>query len=68
MGAASAGGAVGYLAVALGNNQGGRVGHALVVGYLALGVLAYWLTSKRFGNYALLYLAAGLAVAAGAFL
>jgi mannose PTS system EIID component len=68
VGAASAGGAVAYLAVSLGSNQGGRVGHALAVGYLALGVLAYWLSGKRFGNYALLYLAAGLAVAAGALL
>ena len=68
VGAASAGGAVAYLAISLGANQGGRVGNALAVGYLALGVLAYWLTSKRFGNYALLYLAAGLAVAAGALL
>jgi mannose PTS system EIID component len=68
VGAASAGAAVAYLASSLGSNQGGKEGLALAVGYLALGVLAYWLTSKRFGNYALLYLAAALAVAAGAFL
>lgn len=68
VGAASAGGAVAYLAISLGRHQGGEIGYALEVAYLALGVLAYWLVSKRFGNYALLYLAAGLAVAAGAFL
>ncbi|HYV45148.1 MAG TPA: PTS system mannose/fructose/sorbose family transporter subunit IID [Myxococcaceae bacterium] len=68
VGAASAGAAVAYLAASLGSNQGGKEGAVLAVGYLALGVFAYWLTSKRFGNYALLYLAAALAVAAGAFL
>jgi len=68
VGAASAGGAVAYLSMSLGANQGGQVGNLLAGGYLGLGVLAYWLVSKRFGNYALLYLAASLAVAAGAFL
>lgn len=68
VGAGSAGGAAAYLAISLGQNNGGPAGCALEAGYLALGAIAYWLASRRFRNYALLYLAALVAVAAGALL
>lgn len=66
--AASAGAAAAYLAMTMGANRGGALGYALAAGCLLLGVVAYWLVTLRFSNYALLYLAALLAVAAGVFL
>jgi PTS system mannose-specific IID component len=66
--AACAGAAAAYLAMSFGAHQGGAWGYALAAGCLLLGAGAYWLVTLRFSSYALLFLAALLAVAAGAFL
>lgn len=66
--AACGGGLAAYLALDFGANQGGLSGGMMASGCLALGALSYWLASKRFTSHALLYLAAVLATAAGAFL
>ncbi|WP_257453371.1 PTS system mannose/fructose/sorbose family transporter subunit IID [Archangium lipolyticum] len=66
--AACAGGLAAWLAVTFGANAGGRFAPLLSAGCLALGVLSYFLVSRRVPNYVVLYLAAGLACAAGAFL
>ena len=66
--AASAGGLAAWLAVSFGANAGGAHAPLLAAGCLALGVASYVLVSRRVPNYVVLYLAAGLACAAGAFL
>jgi mannose PTS system EIID component len=66
--AACSGGLSAWLAVTFGVKAGGQ--HALLLssGCLVLGVASYLLVSRRVPNYVVLYLAAGLACAAGAFL
>ncbi|HSP78847.1 MAG TPA: PTS system mannose/fructose/sorbose family transporter subunit IID [Myxococcaceae bacterium] len=66
--AACAGGLAAWLAVTFGVNAGGQYALVLSAGCLALGVAAYLLVARRVPNYVVLYLAAGLACAAGAFL
>ncbi|XXF77267.1 PTS system mannose/fructose/sorbose family transporter subunit IID [Myxococcaceae bacterium GXIMD 01537] len=66
--AACAGGLAAYLATTFGRNAGGAHAVALAAGCLALGVVSFVLVNRRVPNYAVLYLAAGLACAAGAFL
>jgi len=66
--AACAGGLAAWLAVDLGRTAGGDQAPWLVAGCLALGVASYVLVQQRVPNYVVLYLAAGLACAAGAFL
>lgn len=66
--AASAGGLAAWLALTFGALQGGLWGPVLAAGCLGMGVLSYVLVGRRVSNYALLYLAAALAVLAGAFL
>jgi PTS system mannose-specific IID component len=66
--AACAGGLAAWLAVNFGANAGGAHAPLLAAGCLALGVASYVLVSRRVPNYVVLYLAAGLACAAGAFL
>jgi PTS system mannose-specific IID component len=66
--AACAGGLAAWLAVSFGASAGGRFALVLSVGCLALGVVSYFLVARRVPNYVVLYLAAGLACAAGAFL
>lgn len=66
--AAFAGGLAAWLAVDLGRTAGGDHARWLVAGCLVLGVVSYMLVQQRVPNYVVLYLAAGLACAAGAFL
>lgn len=66
--AACAGGLAAWLAFSLGFSQGGFHGGLLTALCLLLGGLAYWLAPRRRADYTLLYLAAGLAVVAGALL
>lgn len=66
--AACAGGLAAWLAVTFGANAGGRFAPLLSAGCLALGVVSYLLVARRIPNYVVLYLAAGLACVAGAFL
>jgi PTS system mannose-specific IID component len=66
--AACAGGLAAWLAVDLGYTAGGDHAPWLVAGCLVLGVVSYVLVQQRVPNYVVLYLAAGLACAAGAFL
>jgi PTS system mannose-specific IID component len=66
--AACAGGLAAWLAVTFGVNAGGRFAPLLSAGCLALGVVSYLLVARRVPNYVVLYLAAGLACVAGAFL
>ncbi|AKJ07602.1 PTS system, mannose-specific IID component [Archangium gephyra] len=66
--AACAGGLAAWLAVTFGANAGGRFAPVLSAGCLALGVVSYLLVARRVPNYVVLYLAAGLACVAGAFL
>ncbi|MFL5343884.1 MAG: PTS system mannose/fructose/sorbose family transporter subunit IID [Hyalangium sp.] len=66
--AACAGGTAAWLSVDLGRTAGGDHAPFLVAGCLALGVVSYVLVQQRVPNYVVLYLAAGLACAAGAFL
>jgi len=63
-----AGGLAAWLAVSFGANAGGAHAPLLAAGCLALGVASYVLVSRRVPNYVVLYLAAILAGAAGAFL
>ncbi|WP_375768098.1 PTS system mannose/fructose/sorbose family transporter subunit IID [Archangium gephyra] len=66
--AACAGGLAAWLAVSFGKSAGGRFAPLLSAGCLALGVVSYLLVARRVPNYVVLYLAAGLACVAGAFL
>jgi PTS system mannose-specific IID component len=66
--AASAGGLAAWLAVSFGASAGGSRAPFLAAGCLALGVVSYVLVNRRVPNYVVLYVAAGLACAAGAFL
>jgi mannose PTS system EIID component len=66
--AACAGGLAAWLAVTFGANAGGRFAPLLSAGCLALGGVSYLLVARRVPNYVVLYLAAGLACVAGAFL
>jgi PTS system mannose-specific IID component len=66
--AACAGGLAAWLAMDLGTTAGGDHAPWLVAGCLASGVVSYILVQLRVPNYVVLYLAAGLACAAGAFL
>ncbi len=66
--AASAGGMAAWLAAAFGTNAGGKYAPLLWAVCLALGAASYVLVARRVPNYVVLYVAAGLACAAGAFL
>ncbi len=66
--AACAGGSAAFLATAFGRNAGGADAPLLAAGCLVLGVVSYLLVNRRVPNYLVLYVAAGLACAAGAFL
>jgi PTS system mannose-specific IID component len=66
--AACAGGLAAWLAASFGATAGGRFAPLLSVGCLGMGVVSYLLVARRVPNYVVLYLAAGLACAAGAFL
>lgn len=66
--AVSAGGLAAYLALKLGAQVGGVHAPWLSAGCLMLGALGYFLVARGMPRYALLYLAALLAVIAGEFL
>lgn len=66
--AACAGGLAAWLAFTFGAKAGGRFAPLLSAGCLALGVVSYLMVARRVPNYVVLYLAAGLACVAGAFL
>jgi PTS system mannose-specific IID component len=66
--AASAGAVAAWLAIVFGQNEEASWAPILAGGCLVVGALGYWLVAKRISKYAVLYLAAALAVAAGAFL
>jgi len=66
--AGSAGGLAAWLAAAFGTNAGGQYAPLLWAVCLAVGVASYVLVARRVPNYVVLYVAAGLACAAGAFL
>jgi PTS system mannose-specific IID component len=66
--AASAGGLAAWLAMVLGRNEGGARAMWLASACLLLGVLSYGLVARRVGPGWVLYLVAGLAMAAGAYL
>jgi PTS system mannose-specific IID component len=66
--AASAGGLAAFLATAFGRTAGGTHAPLLAAGCLVLGVVSFLLVNRRVPNYVVLYVAAGLACAAGAFL
>jgi PTS system mannose-specific IID component len=66
--AACAGGLAAWLAVSFGAQTGGLRAPLLAAGCLGLGVLSYGLVARNVPNYVVLYLAAGLACVAGAFL
>ncbi len=68
VGAACAGGLAAWLAVDFGLDAGGRFAPLLSMGCLALGAVSYVLVARRVPGYVVLYLAAGLACVAGAFL
>jgi PTS system mannose-specific IID component len=68
VGAACAGGLAAWLALDFGARAGGRFSPLLSVGCLALGAVSYVLVARRVPSYVVLYLAAGLACVAGAFL
>ena len=68
VGAASSGALAAWLAIVFGRNEPASWAPLLAGGCLAVGAASYWLVGKRAGKYAVLYLAAALAVAAGAFL
>lgn len=66
--AACAGGLAAGLAAQFGAQHPGAGGPLLGAGCLLLGVVGYWAVGRRLPHNVLLFLAAGLAVAAGAFL
>lgn len=66
--AACCGGVAAWLALRFGELAGGSSAPLLSAGCLALGVASYLLVARRVPSYLVLYLAAGLACAAGAFL
>ncbi len=66
--AGSAGGLAAWLAAAFGTNAGGQYALLLWAVCLAVGAASYVLVARRVPNYVVLYVAAGLACAAGAFL
>jgi PTS system mannose-specific IID component len=66
--AACAGGLAAFLATTFGSTAGGLHAPFLAAGCLVLGVASYLLVNRRVPNYLVLYVAAGLACAAGAFL
>ena len=66
--AASAGALAAWLAIVFGQNEEAAWAPLLAGGCLVVGAASYWLVAKRTSQYLVLYLAAALAVAAGAFL
>ncbi|MBX5484270.1 MAG: PTS system mannose/fructose/sorbose family transporter subunit IID [Myxococcaceae bacterium] len=66
--AVSTGGLAAYLALQVGAHSGGAQAIGLAGGCLGLGAISYFLVTRGFPRYALLYLAALLAVLAGEFL
>jgi PTS system mannose-specific IID component len=66
--AASAGALAAWLAIVFGQNEEASWAPFLAGGCLVVGAASYWLVAKRVSKYAVLYWAAALAVAAGAFL
>ena len=68
IGAASAGALAAWLAIVFGRNEEAAWAPLLASGCLVMGAVSYWLVAKRMSRYAVLYLAAGLAAVAGAFL
>ncbi|RKH37138.1 PTS mannose transporter subunit IIA, partial [Corallococcus sicarius] len=57
-----------WLAVGFGATAGGTWAAFLSAGCLVVGVVSYVLVDRRVPTYVVLYVAAGLACAAGAFL
>lgn len=68
LGAVCAGGLTVWLSAGFGANAGGLYGLVLSAGCLALAGVSYVLVARRVPSYVVLYLAAGLACVAGAFL
>ena len=66
--AACAGGLAAWLATTFGAHAGGHRGVLLAAGCMGLGGVGYLLVARRVPGYGVLYLAAGLAALAGAFL
>ncbi len=66
--AASAGALAAWLAIVFGQNEEAAWAPFLAGGCLVVGAASYWLIGKRTSQYLVLYFAAALAVAAGAFL
>jgi mannose PTS system EIID component len=64
----SAGGLAAWLALDFGAQEGGMYAPFLAAGCLVVGATGYWLIKRGISRYVLLYLAAILAVLAGAFL
>ncbi len=68
LGAASAGALAAWLAIVFGQNEEASWAPILAGGCLVVGAVSYWLVAQRASKYVVLYLAAALAAAAGAFL
>lgn len=66
--AASAGALAAWLAIVFGRNEEASWAPLLASGCLIMGAVSYWLVAKRVSRYVVLYLSAGLAAVAGAFL
>lgn len=66
--AASAGALAAWLAIVFGRNEEASWAPLLASGCLMMGAVSYWLVAKRVSRYVVLYLSAGLAAVAGAFL
>jgi PTS system mannose-specific IID component len=66
--AASAGALAAWLAIVFGRNEEASWAPVLASSCLAMGAIGYWLVAKGMSRYLVLYLAAMLAAAAGAFL
>jgi PTS system mannose-specific IID component len=66
--AASSGGLAAWLALAFGAQEGGVYAPFLAAGCLLVGAGGYWLVKYGVPRYVLLYVAAALAILAGAFL
>ena len=64
----SAGGLAAWLALDFGAHEGGLYAPFLAAGCLVVGAVGYWLVKRGVSRYVLLYLAAALAILAGAFL
>jgi PTS system mannose-specific IID component len=68
LGAASGGALAAWLAIVFGQNEEAAWAPILAGGCLIVGAVSYWLVARRVSKYLVFYLAAALAIAAGAFL